>query len=45
MKNSNLKATIALAACFLAVPALKASTTVNIREGCLARVKEPMNTP
>lgn len=40
MKNSNLKATIGLAACFLAVPALQASTTINTR-GCLARGERP----
>jgi hypothetical protein len=36
MKNSNFKATIGLAACFLAVPALKAAMIVNMN-GCLAR--------
>jgi hypothetical protein len=36
MKKSNLKATIGLAACLLAVPALNASTMVNMT-GCLAR--------
>jgi hypothetical protein len=34
MKNSNFKATIGLAACLLAVPALNAATTVNVT-GCL----------
>ena len=36
MKKSNLKATLGLAACLFAVPALYASTTVNVT-GCLAR--------
>jgi hypothetical protein len=36
MNLSNLKATIGLAACLLAVPALNASTMVNTT-GCLAR--------
>lgn len=36
MKYPNLKATIGLAACLLAVPAMYASTTINMT-GCLAR--------
>ena len=36
MKHLNLKATLGLAACMLAVPGLYASTTVNMT-GCLAR--------
>lgn len=36
MKNMNLKATVGLAACMLAAPAMYASTTVNMT-GCLAR--------